>query len=59
MTFECSLLARRWRIDTPWPLRVKKAVMRWGDGRQFGLEFAESQLAQRGRMRALIRLTRR
>ena len=50
---------RRWRIDTPWPLRVKEAVVRWGDGNQFGLEFAESQLAQRGRMRALIRMTRR
>ncbi len=48
MTFECSLSARGWRIDTSWPLRVKEAVVRWGGGKQFGLEFAEIHLSATG-----------
>lgn len=40
--------------DHKWPLRVDQAVVRWIDGRQFGLEFTSIRLAQRERLRTLI-----
>lgn len=40
--------------DHKWPLRIDQAVVRWIDGRQFGLEFTNIRLAQRERLRNLI-----
>lgn len=40
--------------DFKWPLRVDQAIVRWIDGKQFGLEFISIRLAQRERMRNLI-----
>jgi hypothetical protein len=40
--------------DHPWALRVEEAVVRWVDGREFGLEFSSIRLAQRERLRALL-----
>jgi hypothetical protein len=40
--------------DFNWPLRVDQAIVRWIDGKQFGLEFSSIRLAQRERMRNLI-----
>lgn len=44
--------------DFKWPLRVDQAIVRWIDGKQFGLEFASIRLAQRERLRNLIMKTR-
>ncbi len=40
--------------DFKWPLRVDQAIVRWIDGKQFGLEFTMIRLAQRERLRGLI-----
>lgn len=40
--------------DFKWPLRVDQAMVRWIDGKQFGLEFISIRLAQRERLRGLI-----
>ncbi len=40
--------------DFKWPLRVDQAIVRWIDGKQFGLEFTNIRLAQRERLRGLI-----
>jgi len=40
--------------DHKWPLRVDQAIVRWIEGRQFGLEFTGIRLAQRERLRTLI-----
>jgi hypothetical protein len=45
--------------DFKWPLRVDQAIVRWIDGKQFGLEFTSIRLAQRERLRSLIMKTRR
>jgi len=44
--------------DFKWPLRVDQAIVRWVDGKQFGLEFTSIRLAQRERLRSLIMKTR-
>ena len=44
--------------DFKWPLRVDQAIVRWIDGKQFGLEFTSIRLAQRERLRSLIMKTR-
>ena len=44
--------------DFKWPLRVEQAIVRWIDGKQFGLEFTSIRLAQRERLRRLIMKTR-
>ena len=44
--------------DFKWPLRVDQAIVRWIDGKQFGLEFTSIRLAQRERLRGLIMKTR-
>lgn len=44
--------------DYQWPLRVDQALVRWVDGRQFGLEFTNIRLAQRERLRGLIMKTK-
>ncbi len=41
-----------------WPLRVEEAVVRWVNGKQFGLEFTDIRPAQRERLRALIMKTK-
>lgn len=41
-------------LDQPWPLRIDEAVVRWVDGRSFGLEFIGIRPAQRERIRAII-----
>jgi len=50
MLFKLSLFLD----DFKWPLRVDQAIVRWIDGRQFGLEFISIRLAQRERLRNLI-----
>lgn len=40
--------------DFKWPLRVDQAMVRWIEGKQFGLEFISIRLAQRERLRGLI-----
>jgi hypothetical protein len=35
-------------------LRVDEAIVRWIEGKQFGLEFTSIRLAQRERLRNLI-----
>jgi hypothetical protein len=40
--------------DFKWPLRVDQAIVRWIEGKQFGLEFTSIRLAQRERLRGLI-----
>jgi hypothetical protein len=45
--------------DFKWPLRVDQAIVRWIDGKQFGLEFTNIRLAQRERLRSLIMKTKR
>lgn len=40
--------------DFKWPLRIDQAIVRWIDGKQFGLEFTSIRLAQRERLRNLI-----
>ncbi len=45
--------------DFKWPLRVDQAIVRWIDGKQFGLEFTNIRLAQRERLRNLIMKVRR
>ena len=44
--------------DYKWPLRIDQAIVRWIDGKQFGLEFTGLRLAQRERLRTLIMKTR-
>jgi hypothetical protein len=44
--------------DQKWPLRIDQAIVRWSDGRKFGLEFTNIRLAQRERLRAMIMKTR-
>ena len=44
--------------DFKWPLRIDQAIVRWIDGKQFGLEFASIRLAQRERLRSLIMKSR-
>jgi PilZ domain len=41
--------------DFKWPLRIDQAIVRWTDDGQFGLEFTSIRLAQRERLRTLIR----
>ncbi len=55
MLFKLSLFLD----DFKWPLRVDQAIVRWIDGRQFGLEFISIRLAQRERLRNLIMKVRR
>ena len=38
----------------PWPLVIDKAVVRWVDGPEFGVEFTAIRPAQRERLRALL-----
>jgi PilZ domain len=45
--------------DFKWPLRVDQAIVRWTEGKQFGLEFTSIRLAQRERLRNLIMKVRR
>ena len=45
--------------DFKWPLRVDQAIVRWVEGKQFGLEFTSIRLAQRERLRNLIMKARR
>jgi len=40
--------------DFKWPLRIDQAIVRWIDGKEFGLEFTSIRLAQRERLRSLI-----
>jgi hypothetical protein len=40
--------------DYTWPLRVEESIVRWVNGKDFGLEFTEIRPAQRERLRALI-----
>jgi hypothetical protein len=40
--------------DFKWPLRIDQAVVRWTDGKQFGLEFTTIRMVQRERLRNLI-----
>lgn len=54
MTLKLSLFLP----DFKWPLRVDQAIIRWIEGRQFGLEFTEIRLAQRERLRSLIMKTK-
>ena len=44
--------------DFKWPLRIDQAIVRWIDGKQFGLEFTSIRPAQRERLRNLIMKTR-
>lgn len=44
--------------DFKWPLRVDQAIVRWIDGKQFGVEFIGIRLAQRERLRSLIMKSR-
>lgn len=44
--------------DFKWPLRVDQAMVRWIDGKQFGLEFTTIRHAQRERLRGLIMKTK-
>lgn len=44
--------------DYTWPLRVEQSIVRWVDGKQFGIEFIAIQPAQRERLRALIMKTK-
>ncbi len=44
--------------DFKWPLRIDQAIVRWMDGRQFGLEFTSIRLAQRERLKNLIMQSR-
>ncbi|HMS85637.1 MAG TPA: PilZ domain-containing protein [Nitrospira sp.] len=55
MTLKLSLFLP----DFKWPLRVDQAIVRWIEGKQFGLEFTEIRLAQRERLRNLIIKTKR
>jgi hypothetical protein len=50
MTLKLSLFLS----DFNWPLRVDQAIVRWVDGKRFGLEFTSIRPAQRERMRNLI-----
>lgn len=38
-----------------WPLRVERAVVRWKDGEQFGLDFLNLRPSQRERLRQFLR----
>lgn len=40
--------------DQQWPLRIDQALVRWVDGRLFGLEFIGIRPAQRERLRAIL-----
>jgi len=40
--------------DYNWPLRVDKGIVRWVEGKEFGIEFTDIRVAQRERLRALI-----
>ena len=40
--------------DQQWPLRIDRAIVRWVNGQNFGLEFTGIRSAQRERLRALI-----
>ena len=40
--------------DQQWPVRIDRAMVRWVNGKSFGLEFAEIRSAQRERIRAII-----
>jgi hypothetical protein len=44
--------------DFKWPLRIDQAIVRWIDGKQFGVEFTSIRLAQRERLRNLIMQSR-
>jgi hypothetical protein len=44
--------------DHNWPLRVDRAIVRWVDGPEFGVEFTTIRLAQRERLRALVMKSR-
>ena len=41
-------------LDHKWPLRVEESIVRWVEGKTFGLEFTSIRLAQRERLRALL-----
>ncbi len=41
--------------DYDWPLRVERAVVRWKDEEEFGLEFMNLRPSQRERLRQLLR----
>ena len=40
--------------DYKWPLRVEECIVRWVNGKDFGLQFTDIRPAQRERLRALI-----
>ncbi|ULA64379.1 MAG: PilZ domain-containing protein [Nitrospira sp.] len=40
--------------DHQWPLRINQAIVRWLDGKEFGLEFIDITMAQRERLRTLV-----
>jgi hypothetical protein len=40
--------------DYSWPMKVDRAVVRWTQGRTFGLEFVSLQSAQRDRLIRVI-----
>jgi len=50
MTLKLSLFLP----DHNWPLRVDEAIVRWVEGRDFGMEFLSIRQAQRERLRALL-----
>lgn len=40
--------------DQKWPLRVDQVIVRWVNGKEFGLEFTSIRVAQRERLRTLV-----
>jgi len=50
MTLRLSLFLH----DHQWPLRINKAIVRWIDKEEFGLEFVSITMAQRERLRTLV-----
>lgn len=40
--------------DQNWQLRMDEGIVRWVNGKEFGLEFTSIRLAQRERLRALV-----
>jgi len=50
MVFRLSLFL----LDQQWPLRIDEALVRWVNGKKFGLEFTGIRPAQRERVRSII-----
>ena len=50
MTLRLSLFLH----DHQWPQQINKAIVRWIDKEEFGLEFVSITMAQRERLRTLV-----